>query len=138
MGNQARIIRCAGCNRWFDTRRRRFRKCIECGGVGPLAEEPSNRGWIYFITEGEATDFVKIGTSKYHPDARVKQLQVGNPRKLVLRLCRRVDSATHTEGELHALFASDRVEGEWFRFSSEIQAFIADVESQLTPPSAVQ
>ena len=84
----------------------------------------------YFIADA-AAGVVKIGKS-FNPESRLKQLQTGCARPLSLALllpvgleslgkCCRGD---WDENTLHARFHKDRLNGEWFRSSPEIQAFI--------------
>src|SRR5436853_7688747 len=72
----------------------------------------------YFIQKGEYGP-VKIGRAAY-PSKRLRELQVANPEKLQL-LC--TIDGDH-EAELHCLFDSYRLEGEWFRYDGAVAAWI--------------
>lgn len=83
------------------------------------------QGEIYFIREREAgalTSFVKIGLVRYADGrdsfSRVLEHQTGNPRQLVLDNDHvvKTDAVNMVEAQLHRIFASSRVSGEWFRF----------------------
>lgn len=76
-------------------------------------------GLVYFI-EMVGRDLVKIGDS-WDPVTRARQLQTGNP--IPLRL---LDFVVGDEKAIHRRFARYRVQGEWFRLSDEIKAYIAD------------
>jgi len=67
---------------------------------------------------------VKIGFTRYPPAVRVKQLQTGNPRKLMLLYSVQVPDVMDIESRLHEKFDVDRVEGEWFRLSIELRNFL--------------
>ena len=75
---------------------------------------------IYFIKE-EGSNYVKIGSSRT-PETRLMDLQVSNPRKL--KLLRMVDAGKGAEAAFHKLFDQDRVRGEWFYISDELDKFI--------------
>lgn len=81
-------------------------------------------GWLYFIGEAGLSSFVKIGFTKYPPAVRVKQLQTGNPRKLMLLYSCKCPEVMDVESRLHARFDEDRVEGEWFRISKQLRDFL--------------
>ena len=81
-------------------------------------------GWLYFIGEAGLTSFVKIGFTKYRPELRLKQLQTGNPRKLMLLYARKFPEVMEVESRLHVQFDEDRVEGEWFRLSKSLRDFL--------------
>lgn len=79
--------------------------------------------FVYFIRSG---DRVKIGVSK-DPRARLSDLRIGSSRLLRIRYITPGDRAK--ERELHRLFASDRVNGEWFIYSRQIRDWIASDEA---------
>ena len=72
---------------------------------------------IYLIANREE-DFCKIGFS-LSPDARLLQLQTGNPYPLELVAV--IEGTIIEEKELHKKFADFKLEGEWFTFSPEIK-----------------
>ena len=80
-------------------------------------------GEIYFIGEtdyltGKSTSFYKIGVvreAKGRDSAsRLKEHQTANPRKLSVDCTIKTPLVHYIEGLLHGLYASNRVEGEWF------------------------
>lgn len=73
---------------------------------------------VYFI---QCNDDVKIG---YSADVkqRLRALQTGNPTMLTLLATMKGDRTT--EAYLHNIFASDRIQGEWFRLSQHIHDFM--------------
>lgn len=82
--------------------------------------------FIYIISDG---DHVKIGISKT-PERRLKQLQTGHPKKLVLYKVREVDavSAKKLEAIIHRTCGNYRLKGEWFNMTRELaEASINDV-----------
>jgi hypothetical protein len=79
--------------------------------------------YVYVMTE-EATEYSKIGVSNQVFE-RLKALQIGNPRRLVLNGVIEHASATAAyqhEDELHRRFTEYRVLGEWFRLPVEVIA----------------
>jgi hypothetical protein len=74
----------------------------------------------YFISDGEA---VKIGYST-DPESRLRYLQTGHPKKLVL-----LGVCSIPEPVLHEKFESLRLQGEWFRLTPELEGYIRDVVS---------
>lgn len=70
---------------------------------------------VYLIAEPEDGP-KKIGMSE-NPDGRLRQLQIGNPRRLSLVktwILPSRKSAQRLEAELHENFSPDDLEGEWF------------------------
>lgn len=77
-------------------------------------------GWIYFIQE-EGGDAIKVGFAN-DVDERLKQLQTGNPRRLILLVAMPGDSAM--EAVLHRCWERYRIRGEWFVDCKEIREAI--------------
>jgi hypothetical protein len=76
---------------------------------------------IYFITARDVGR-VKIGHAA-NPQARIVAVQTHSPVPLELeRVC---DGGLREEADLHALFASARVRGEWFTLTPEIETHMA-------------
>lgn len=78
---------------------------------------------IYFVTAREVGR-VKIGFSA-SPWRRLNKLQSDSPVALVLE--RTMQGEFQDEAALHKRFSPDRVCGEWFALTSEIEAFMADL-----------
>lgn len=81
--------------------------------VVPLLAGGSNKpkaGFIYIVTDGE---YVKIGQTKER-DHRLGQLQVGNPRKIVMLQEIETDDMDKTEQSLHFWYRKFHIRGEWF------------------------
>ena len=80
---------------------------------------------IYFIQAGEPGGPIKIGymRSDRSVERRLGELQVGNPERLHL-LAVIEDGGPAQEKLLHRAFASDRMEGEWFRESKSLLGLI--------------
>lgn len=88
--------------------------------------EQETEGFIYFIQGG---DLVKIGFA-VDPTGRLQELQMGNPNPLKL-LCAFPGNRSH-EKLYHAHFENERVRGEWFKISTNLQNFVVDKEVQKT------
>lgn len=75
---------------------------------------------IYFIRDGE---FVKIGfTDKDDYQGRMTDLQIGNPRQLVL--IGTMEGNEDDERDLHRTFRDFYIRGEWFFLALAIREFI--------------
>ena len=92
------------------------------GPERPDEDNPEDVVTIYFI-EAIGQDRIKIGKPR-DPKNRLRQLQTGNAFKLQL-LGVIVDKASR-ESELHALFAQDRIQGEWFRDTARLRSYVKD------------
>lgn len=92
-----------------------------------LASQPSdNTDYIYFIRMG-TTNIYKIDKSN-NPQGRVESLQTANPHKLKLLHTFKADNATAAEEELHHIFHSKQMEGEWFRLTPRERDKIQAIE----------
>jgi hypothetical protein len=76
---------------------------------------------LYLIADRDRT-VAKLGYSK-NPDKRLKQLQTGHPRPLVLLATFRGSIAD--EVRFHQWLSPDRTSGEWFRWSDKIDRILA-------------
>lgn len=101
---------------------------------------PNNNEWIFksrnnkhkpsdfvntftYIVEEDGGEFVKIGrTSQKDYFKRHESLQTGNPRELRVLLLVTGDY----EGQLHKKFRSSRIRGDWFRYTSDIRAWVEE------------
>ena len=79
--------------------------------------------WVYFI---KSYGLVKIGRAK-SPAKRLENMQVGSSQRL--KLLAMFPGGVKEEGELHKMFARHWVHGEWYRFSSEIQIYLAEKQN---------
>lgn len=86
----------------------------------PERKVRSARGQIYFVRAGEN---VKIGFTR-NVEQRLAQLQTFFPFPLELLLA--MPGSLLTERQLHHRFRFSRVTGEWFRYSTEVQAFVRE------------
>lgn len=70
-------------------------------------------GYVYFI-QAEQGGPIKIGRA-WDPEKRIREVQCGNPYRLVLRHAEKTDDPSDLENRLHRWFAEYRMEGEWFQ-----------------------
>ena len=90
----------------------------------PLHPDLTRQPVVYFVRSGT---LIKIGTTVCLP-GRIDSLATHGPEQPEILL---VVPGDHTqERQVHALFASDRVRGEWFRPSAALLEFIADRADQ--------
>lgn len=90
--------------------------------VDDLRDRPRD-GFVYAV-QAKNGGAIKIGFSTDQTaSARLESLQTGNPEKLVL-LASAEASMAH-ERRAHALLASQRVGGEWFRDGPLLRQFIS-------------
>jgi hypothetical protein len=80
-------------------------------------------GCIYYILSGE-TGRIKIGFTKGDPGKRLRALQTGSPTQIGIIAVH--PGTPELEKRLHRQFAADRVHGEWFDFSDELLAHVAE------------
>ena len=73
---------------------------------------------IYFIRQDAS---VKIGCTQ-NIKARLAELQVSNPNKLSVMLL--IPGSYEEEQSLHRLFVDDKIRGEWYFLSDDINDFI--------------
>ncbi len=78
---------------------------------------------VYFIVT-EDRNYVKIGTSR-NASERLSELQTGNPQRLVV--LKTIPGGHEKERLVHALWEKDRQMGEWFTLSSELLAWIHEL-----------
>lgn len=79
---------------------------------------PFTPGRVYFIKSG---DLVKIGYTT-NVDRRLRGLQTGSPHKLEILLTH--PGSRRDEQLCHEQFAHLRVQGEWFRYSDDLLAYL--------------
>ena len=72
---------------------------------------------VYIITN-DAAGIAKIGYRK-NPLKRLSGLQVSTPDSLVLAAI--IPGDQSTERQLHAVYAGDRIRGEWFKVGGQLQ-----------------
>ena len=82
---------------------------------------------IYFITEDNNTEYVKIGYTN-NLSRRLRELQIGNPKKLSVYFVMKGDK--QFELELHKTFKDYRGIGEWFNFTVFIGNYIDEVRKE--------
>lgn len=84
------------------------------------AQKKGKQGYVYLIIEvnpGGGLGFGKVGYST-NPEARVAELQTGNPRPLALHVMKK--GTADDEAALHAKYADRNVLQEWFRITKEL------------------
>jgi hypothetical protein len=82
---------------------------------------------VYFISDGTA---IKIGVST-DPSRRVKGLQTSHHRQL--QVLATIPGGYEKEAELHGIFASTRLAGEWFEDTPELRAYISQAAKPMQP-----
>jgi predicted GIY-YIG superfamily endonuclease len=84
--------------------------------------------YVYFVQEAES-GHIKIGYAE-KPKDRMAQLQTGNPRTLTLIGTMPSYKWAEEEAWHHKTFASERIDGEWFRQSEKLLSHIKNHTSQ--------
>lgn len=87
----------------------------------------SKPGLIYFISE-EFGEFIKIGITHDDVILRLKSIQTGNPRDLLILHSFWSEDARNKEKEIHKLFDDLNVKGEWFLKDKEIMDYITSLK----------
>jgi hypothetical protein len=80
-------------------------------------------GQIYFVG---FRDYVKIGFTRGPLKYRLADLQTAVPEKLAVLAV--IEGSVADERALHKRFFAYRLEGEWFRFESELKTFVEALE----------
>lgn len=75
---------------------------------------------IYLIVN-ESKTVCKIGFTTNDPQQRLKELQTANAEKLFVRYC--ITGSVNIERNLHKLFSSLRLNGEWFTYHKAINNY---------------
>lgn len=78
----------------------------------------SYNNWLYFICSEQFDGKVKIGRS-INPQKRLKQLQTGNPNKLMIYKLVGFDDEINMESITHKYFKDVNIINEWFEISKE-------------------
>jgi hypothetical protein len=81
---------------------------------------------VYFIIE-DSGDYLKIGFSAARAGNRRADLQVANPRELIVVATLQGDRSLETR--LHRAFREEHQRGEWFRVSERLAAFVLEVRA---------
>lgn len=81
-------------------------------------------GHIYVIQEG-LDGSVKIGWSENGWDRRLKELQVGNSRKLRLLLV--FSGSLETEMTIHGDLENYHIQGEWFTWAPGVRRYLLEL-----------
>lgn len=92
------------CERCRPLHKREYAREYHRQQTGPI------KGVIYVI--GGPTGPVKIGWTRGNVEARLKQLQIGNP--LPLSILKTMKGTTHDETDLHIRLTNYHIRGEWF------------------------
>jgi hypothetical protein len=88
---------------------------------------------VYFI-QPENEPFVKIGFSNAPAAQRAYDLQMGNHRRL--RIIAELPGTREDEYALHALFKTERLHREWFKFTKRVRKIVEGLaagEYQIPP-----
>ena len=73
---------------------------------------------VYLITDGE---YVKIGVAHDIID-RVRKLQTGNAKKLIVLAYQKCPNAYSIEKALHKKYKHQKVSGEWYDILNQVDA----------------
>lgn len=74
-------------------------------------------GYVYLICD-PSNDSFKIGVTKKDIKERIKKLQTGNCEELFIASYYEYEYPYRLEKMLHAKFSDKRLQGEWFKLSS--------------------
>lgn len=98
--------------------------------MSKVEPQKNARTYVYFIRAGDDGP-VKIGIA-FDPYQRLDELQTANP--FPLRIIGAFEGGRAEELRLHALFAADRLEREWFKPTQAI----LDMVAQHKPPTRAE
>ena len=88
---------------------------------------------VYFVRDG-VDGPIKIGTTRGGVEKRIRSVQIGCARDLVL--LGTIDGGRDLERELHQRFHTLRLRGEWFHPSHELLGWIQRAVNKPAPPPA--
>lgn len=94
-------------------------------GMANNAKRKKDTRTVYVIQSGGPVNPVKIGVAT-RVERRLSMLQSGNPQQLRV-ICAIGGGGRDLEDMLHRRFSGSWLRGEWFSFTSDIEAFIQDV-----------
>ena len=81
-----------------------------------MARDDKSPEYVYLM-EAVGLGYIKVGRAK-DPFQRLRELQTGCPKPIVLRTCFLCENAAEREGALHRKLAQFRSHGEWFEVDS--------------------
>lgn len=90
-----------------------------------MASVYADAAWLYFLRAEGPQGPIKIGVT-LNPTQRLRYHQIHSPVRLRFAALVRLDGAAKTERELHRRFSAQRLHGDWFAPSLELEAVIAD------------
>lgn len=86
--------------------------------------------YVYLIRQGH-DDLYKIGSTRKHPQDRLRELQTGNPEELHLIAHYKTEHFQKIEHLMHIAHEKYHVTREWFRFDLSMEdEFITECESK--------
>lgn len=109
------------------------RRAFHAGITVSLCRAVPQHGNTYFVQCGGERGPVKIGVS-IDTKERLATLQTSNPRKLVL-LGEIENGGNLLELSLHAMFAKDRIQGEWFEWSEDVSRCVRELLGLFAVPA---
>ncbi len=81
-----------------------------------MARDDKAPEYVYLM-EAVGLGYIKVGRAK-DPFQRLRELQTGCPKPIVIRFCFLCENAAEREGALHRKLAQFRSHGEWFEVDS--------------------
>jgi hypothetical protein len=84
---------------------------------------------VYFIQCNGDEGPIKIGMA-VDPPRRLSELRIGCPYPMVLLAAVQVKDAAAEERRYHALFASQRIHGEWFTCSEPLRSLAMSLSTK--------
>ena len=84
-------------------------------------ECPYKAGYVYVIINGNG--LYKIGKS-LNPEQRLKSLTLGDKGKILIKNHYKYQNYNEIEKELHVIFNSKKISGEWFELNEQDLEFI--------------
>lgn len=80
-----------------------------------------SQGFVYWISS-DPPEPVKVGWTAKHPEIRIGNLQLGNPR--ILRVLGSIEGPKELESACHEALAGYRHRGEWFERDAALDLLI--------------
>jgi hypothetical protein len=88
--------------------------------------------YVYFVRTGK---YLKIGISRY-VEKRLKAMQIGNSKRMILIGV--IEGSNALEKSLHKKFERFKTRGEWFHYTPELKAAVAELIAPAEPMLSIE
>jgi ribosomal protein S27E len=115
-------VTCDSCGASSNSAKAGEKRDVRQKDIHARVYETTQKGRVYFVSSDQANAPVKIGYTTTGTKTRIGSLQTGNPHKL--RSLAEIEGKQQLESALHKIFSGQKLTGEWFARSPELEALI--------------